>query len=96
MIEVEETEVFSKWLDKLRDAKGKRVIISRIQRLRLNNPGDSKSIGGGVMEIRIDYGPGYRVYFTRRGDALILLLVGGSKRNQQNDIDKAKAMVANL
>lgn len=93
---MEETEIFSKWLDKLRDLKGKNLIISRIQRLKINHLGDGKSVGGGVVEMRIDSGPGYRVYFTRRGDKLILLLVGGVKRNQQSDIDKAKEMVQNL
>lgn len=67
MIEVEMTAVFSKWLSKLRDDKGKNLIISRIQRLKLGHLGDGKSIGGGVIEMRIDSGPGYRIYFTRRG-----------------------------
>jgi putative addiction module killer protein len=96
MIEIEMTEVFSKWLKKLRDEKAKGLISLRTQRLKFGHLGDGKSIGDGVIEMRIDSGPGYRVYFTRRGDKLILLLVGGTKRNQQADIDKAKAMTKNL
>jgi len=96
MVEVEMTEVFSKWLRKLRDQNAKNLIHARIDRLRFGHLGDGKQIGGSVVEMRIDCGPGYRLYFTRRGDTLILLLVGGVKNNQQNDIDMAKAMVKSL
>lgn len=81
-IEVRETVPFRRWLDKLRDEDARRRVAVRIRRLSEGNFGDSKSIGGGVAELRIDYGPGYRIYFTRRGIELVLLLAGGDKRTQ--------------
>ena len=88
--EVKESGVFSEWLRRLRDARAVAKIAARIDRLRYGNPGDAKSVGGGVVEMRIDYGPGYRVYFTRRGPTLVLLLCGGDKRTQQRDILRAQ------
>jgi putative addiction module killer protein len=96
MILIRETEVFSNWLGGLRDTVARARIASRIQRLSLGNPGDVRPVGEGVSELRIDHGPGYRVYFVRRGAALIVLLCGGDKRTQARDIKTAKAMLIEL
>lgn len=93
MIEVRQTAVFAKWLSGLRDRMAKAKIALRIDRLALGNPGDVKAVGGGVSEMRIDYGPGYRVYFARRGNVMVLLLCGGDKKSQARDIAAAKTMV---
>jgi len=92
MIEVRETAFFRRWLDKLRDENARRRIAVRVRRLSEGNFGDAKSVGGGVSELRIDYGPGYRVYFARRETELVLLLAGGDKRTQWKDIETARAM----
>lgn len=92
MIEVRQTEAFSNWLRKLRDLKALARIQIRIRRLSLGNFGDVKSVGDGISELRIDYGPGYRVYFQRTGGLLVLLLIGGTKSTQQSDIAKAKKL----
>jgi putative addiction module killer protein len=92
VIEVRQTGVFSDWLRKLRDEKARSRILIRIRRLSLGNFGDVKPVGNGVSELRIDYGPGYRVYLQQRGSALVLLLAGGSKKTQQADIAKAKKL----
>lgn len=89
MIEVRQTETFSKWLMKLRDIRARARIQARIDRLELGNSGDVKPVGEGVSEMRIDYGPGYRVYFMQRGTELIILLAGGDKRSQSRDIENA-------
>jgi putative addiction module killer protein len=89
-IEVRQTEVFAAWFDQLRDTQARARITVRIRRLSLGNPGDAKSVGGGVSEMRIDYGPGYRLYFTRRGNALVVLLCGGDKKTQGRDIALAQ------
>jgi putative addiction module killer protein len=89
MIEVRQTDVFADWFAGLRDRQARARITVRIRRLSLGNPGDVKPVGGGVSEIRIDYGPGYRVYFVRRGDTVAVLLCGGDKRNQDRDIARA-------
>jgi len=89
MIEVRQTEVFAEWFAGLRDRTARARITVRIRRLSLGNPGDVKPVGGGVAEMRIDYGPGYRVYFVRRGDTVIVLLCGGDKRHQDRDIARA-------
>ena len=96
MIEVRQTEVYVEWFDQLGDLRARVRIDARIRRLSLGNPGDSKSVGGGVSELRIDYGPGYRVYFTRRGSVLIILLCGGDKSSQDADIRQAKHLLAEL
>ena len=96
MIEVRETEVFSKWLRELRDRRGRRAIVVRIQRLAQGNAGDVKTVGHGVSELRIRYGPGYRVYFVRRGEALIILVAGGDKRSQKQDIAMAVELAREL
>jgi len=90
MIEVRQTAMFSAWLDQLGSVAATARIIARIRRLELGNPGDAKSVGGGVSEMKIDYGPGYRVYFTRRGKTIIILLCGGDKRTQDKDIKTAQ------
>ena len=89
MIEIRQTETYANWFDSLRDRKARARIDVRIRRLSLGNPGDVKPIGSGVSELRIDYGPGYRVYFVQRGPILIILLAGGDKRTQERDIKKA-------
>jgi len=81
---------FRNWLRSLKDAKTRARIRVRINRIRLGNFGDCKSVGSGVSEFRIDYGPGYRVYFGRVGEKLVLLLCGGTKKNQEKDIKLAK------
>jgi putative addiction module killer protein len=92
MIEIRQTVEFADWIGKLRDVNAVARIQVRIRRLSLGNPGDVKPVGGGVSELRIDYGPGYRVYYQQRGEVLILLLCGGDKTTQAADIAKAKAL----
>ncbi len=92
MIEVHKTNAFLAWLRKLRDVRALARIQVRIDRLSLGNPGDARPVGEGVSELRIDYGPGYRVYFLQMGETYILLLCGGDKSTQNNDIAKAKAL----
>jgi putative addiction module killer protein len=81
---------FGEWFDGLRDVRARARIAQRLTRLEAGLLGDCKSVGAGVMELRIDYGPGYRVYFARHGTAVILLLLGGDKRKQEHDIEQAK------
>ena len=92
MIEIRQTAVFSEWLAKLRDGKAVARIDARIRRLSLGNYGDAKSVGGGVRELRIDYGPGYRVYFVEQRNVVVILLCGGDKRSQDADIAQAKKL----
>jgi putative addiction module killer protein len=94
MIEVRETSTYAKWFAKLADRDAKARIVMRIRRLSLGNFGDAKSIGNGIAELRIDYGPGYRVYFLRRGSALVIVLAGGDKRTQDRDIASAKKLAS--
>jgi putative addiction module killer protein len=89
MSELIETGIFSKWLGGLKDGKARARIQTRLDRLSLGNPGDVKPVGSGVSEMRIDYGPGYRVYFFRLSNVVIVLLAGGDKRTQKKDIAKA-------
>ena len=96
MIEIRQTEVFARWFGRLRDRQARARIDNRIRRLSLGNPGDVMPVGEGVSEIRIDYGPGYRVYFVRQGPALVVLLVGGNKDSQQRDIQRALNLARNL
>jgi putative addiction module killer protein len=96
MIEVRETAAFGAWMAGLRDLRARGRIAARIERLADGNPGDAKSVGDGVSELRIDHGPGYRVYFTRRGSLLIILLCGGDKSSQDRDIVAAKALAKEL
>ena len=96
MIEVRQTAEFSSWLHRLKDANAAARIVARIRRMEMGNPGDAKALGKGVMEMRIDYGPGYRVYFLKRRVDVVLLLCGGDKRTQQQDIKRALALAENL
>jgi putative addiction module killer protein len=92
MVEVLQTREFSVWLSRLRDDNALVRIAARIRRMEKGNPGDARSVGSGVMEMRIDYGPGYRVYYVQRGSQVVLLLCGGDKRTQQQDIEQAKRL----
>lgn len=96
MLEVRQTETFAKWLGGISDARATERIAQRIVRLQSGLLGDVKPVGQGISELRIDYGPGYRVYFVHRGRVLIVLLCGGNKRTQKQDINKAKALAAGL
>lgn len=94
MIELIKTSKFDAWLRALRDRRAMVRIAARIDRLASGNPGDVKPIGAGLSEMRIDYGPGYRVYFMQRGSVVIILLCGGNKDTQRQDIEQAKALAA--
>jgi len=96
VIEVRQTPEYAAWFASLRDRIAKTRIDIRIRRLSLGNPGDAKPIGGGVSELRVDHGPGYRVYFVQRGSVLVVLLAGGDKSTQAQDIRKAKTLARNL
>ncbi len=89
MIEIRKTNVFVEWLDSLGDIRARARVLVRIERLAAGNPGDVKPVSEGVSELRIDYGPGYRVYFKKRGRELVILLAGGDKSTQTRDIKKA-------
>ena len=89
MIEVRETAAYADWFASLRDLQARARVLVRVRRLSLGNAGDAKPVGEGVSELRIDHGPGYRVYFVRRGDLLIVLLGGGDKKSQRRDIAAA-------
>ena len=89
MYNIKQTEKFSKWLLKLKDLQGKIAIARRVERMRNGNFGDFKSVGKIVSELRIDKGPGYRIYYTIKDDEIIILLIGGDKSTQSKDIDKA-------
>jgi len=96
MIEIQKTELFVKWLDKLHDIRARARILVRIKRLTDGNPGDVKPVGEGVSELRINYGPGYRVYYKQFGESIIVLLAGGDKRTQTKDIKTALRLAQNL
>ncbi len=96
MIEIRQTETYFQWFGSLRDRQARARINARIRRLSLGNFGDVKPISEGVSELRIDFGPGYRVYFVRRGQTLVVLLAGGDKRTQDRDIKKALKLAREL
>ena len=96
MLEVRQTSVYSEWFAALRDRTAKTRIDIRIRRLSLGNPGDVKPVGEGVSELRVDHGPGYRVYFIQKADVYIVLLAGGDKSTQEKDIRNAKALAREL
>ena len=96
MLEIRQTEVYARWFAKLRDRQAKVRIDNRIRRMSLGNPGDVRPVGEGVSEIRIDYGPGYRVYFLQSGKALVVLLAGGDKDSQERDIRSALELAQGL
>jgi putative addiction module killer protein len=95
-MEIRETKIYATWFARLKDERAKARINARILRLSIGKPGDVKPVGAGVSEMRIDYGPGYRVYFIGRGQALVILLCGGDKSSQSADIASAKALAADL
>jgi len=98
-VKTKRTLEFVKWIDGLQDIVGRARIQARIERLAAGNPGDHRNLSGGISELRVDVGPGYRVYYTQRGKELIILLVGGdksSKAAQQRDIKRAQELAANL
>ena len=93
---IKKTESFEKWLTKLRDIQGKARILARLKRIELGNIGDHKSIGGGLFELRIDCGPGYRIYYVRMKKSVIILLAGGDKSTQEKDIKRARQILSEL
>ena len=96
MLEIRKTGIFAKWLDDLDDIRARARILVRIERLAEGNPGDVKPVGQGVSELRIDYGPGYRVYYKQCGRTVVILLAGGDKRTQAKDIKTALLLAKNL
>ena len=96
MVEIRKTENFAKWLDGLNDIRARARILVRIERLAAGNPGDVKPVGDGVSELRIDYGPGYRVYYKKQDRSVIILLAGGDKRTQSRNIKTALRIARNL
>ncbi len=96
MMEIRKTEIFSKWLDGLRDRRAKARIQARIDRVEMGNFGDVAPVGEGVSELRIFYGPGYRVYFTQQGSVVVILLSGGDKSTQTSDIARAKEIAKQI
>ena len=96
MLKIVRTAEFNRWIGVLRDRQAKVRILVRIDRLASGNPGQTRSLTGGVEEMKIDYGPGYRVYYTRRGNLLVVVLCGGDKKTQQRDIEQAMRMARSL
>ena len=96
MIEIRKTDIFASWLDGLKDIHARARILVRIERLAMGNPGDAKPVGEGVSELRINYGPGYRVYYKKTGSVVIILLAGGDKRTQNKNIKTAIRLANNL
>jgi len=96
MIELRKTEAYIKWLDSLRDVHARARVLVRVERLAAGNPGDVRPVGEGISELRIDYGPGYRVYFKKRGRTNVILLAGGDKRTQSRDIETALRLAQDL
>ena len=96
MIEIRKTDTYARWIDGLRDIRARARVLARIERLAAGNPGDVKPVGEGVSELRIDDGPGYRVYFTVRERTVIILLAGGDKTTQTADIKRALKLARNL
>ncbi len=92
MVEFRQTEIFRRWRTRLKDQRLRALIASRLDRLAFGNAGDVKPVGSGVSELRIDYGPGYRIYYKRRGNTILILSCGGDKRTQANDIETAKQL----
>ncbi|MBZ5536574.1 MAG: type II toxin-antitoxin system RelE/ParE family toxin [Acidobacteriia bacterium] len=94
--EIRKTETYARWLDGLHDIRARARILARVERLASGNPGDVRPIGEGVSELRIDCGPGYRVYYTLRKRTVVILLAGGDKRSQAADIKTALRLARNL
>jgi putative addiction module killer protein len=96
VVELRKTELFARWLDGLRDLRARARVQARLERLAGGNPGDAEPVGEGVSELRINYGPGYRVYFKQQGRQIVILLAGGDKRTQAKDIKIALRLARNL
>ena len=96
MFAIRKTETYANWLDTLRDARARARVLVRVERLAAGNPGDVRPVGEGVSELRIAYGPGYRVYFKKQGRTIIVLLAGGDKRSQSDDVRTALRLAQNL
>jgi len=96
MIEIRKTEIFAKWIDGMHDIRARARILARIERLAAGNPGDVKPVGEGVSELRIDYGPGYRVYYKKQGQKVVILLAGSDKSTQAKDIKTVLRLARNL
>lgn len=96
MFQVRKTEVYAKWLDSLRDTRARALVLVRVERLAAGNPGDVRPVGEGVSELRIDYGPGYRVYFKKQARTMVVLLAGRDKRTQSDDVKRALRLARNL
>ena len=96
MIAIRQTDLYARWFDGLRDRQARARILVRVRRLSLGNPGDVGPVGEGVLEMRIDYGPGYRVYFVSHGEQLVILLAGGDKQSQAGDIHAARELARSL
>ena len=96
MIEIRKTEVFAKWLEGLSDIRARARVLARIERLAAGNPGHVSPVGEGVSELRINYGPGYRIYYKQVGESLVILLAGGDKHTQTKDIKTALRLARNL
>jgi putative addiction module killer protein len=96
VFEIRKTEIFAKWIDSLDDIRARARILVRIERLAAGNPGDARPVGEGVSELRIDYGPGYRVYYKRQGRSVVILLAAGDKRTQSRNIKTALRLARNL
>lgn len=92
MLEIKQTETFRKWRMRLKDERVRGLIASRLDRLAFGHAGDAEPVGQGISELRIHFGPGYRIYFTKRGDTIIVLLCGGDKSSQTKDIKVAKRL----
>ena len=96
MLEIRKTDIYAQWLDGLRDIQARARVLARVERLVAGNPGEVKPVGEGVSELRIDCGPGFRVYFKRQGREVVILLAGGDKRTQSADIKTALRLARNL
>lgn len=96
MLNIRYTDDFKAWINTLKDRRGALKIASRIDRIPYGNFGDVKPVGGGVSELRVHFGPGYRVYFTKEGNTIVIILCGGSKKTQSKDITKAKELAKNI
>ena len=96
MIEIRETEIYARWFERLRDRQARARINIRIRRMSLGNPGEVKAVGDGISELKLNFGPGYRVYFTQVGQQIVLLLVGGDKSTQEQDIVLAKKLAREI
>jgi putative addiction module killer protein len=93
---IKSTPAFKEWIANLRDRQGRAKILTRIRRLEDGNPGDSRGVGEGVLEMRLNFGPGYRMYYVQRGEVVVVLLCGGDKSTQSKDIERAKALAKKL